>query len=86
MSEGRMKLNIGIIGENKPDPIPRQMTMKQAISFIKSRNFEPDIESELVKRVSQYPSNSLNSMLRNLPTMVVEITKKLREELNDGKK
>lgn len=83
----RMKLRLSIANEQHQKmstPIEKVITHKQAIAHIKSKNFEPDLMTALVKRISRYPANSLNAAMKRLPEIVVEITAQLRKEAQDA--
>jgi hypothetical protein len=83
MSEAnRLKIKAQIQQESAKRQMPQAKiyTMKQALAFIESKNFEPRLQAELIKRFSRYPANSLNNALKKLPQIVVEITAKQRAE------
>ena len=74
------KFGIGIEGEDAlPDDLPKQITKKNLLSYIRRRWTDPYVQREMVKYFSKYPSNTLNQMVGKLNELAVKFEKERNE-------
>lgn len=52
---------------------PREMTVAQAVNGIRARRFDPELEEELIKRASSYPTHALHRFMNELTRHITQV-------------
>ena len=54
-------------------PVKKHLTLTQAIDKIRSKEYDPFIEQELIKKINKYPQNTYEKFIRNINLQIERI-------------